>query len=130
MRPLATFSFFIFFNNFFIFSLSSSLLPPHPSSPRPALSKSYSIRLSPFFIDFDESITDGPTNQRTDGPAKRLIELHARYSRISELLHFLCSMKGSKKSGKGRRNLDTCYTLSMSHLRNCFCHSFCCNCSR
>ena len=65
------FIFLFFFYNFFIFSLSSlllsprpsfllvppsssSLLPPHPSSPRPALSKSFTIRKIPFFIDFDK----------------------------------------------------------------------------
>ena len=96
MRPQATFSFFIFFYNFFIFSLSSSLLPPRrsflrippysssllpprpsfllvpPSSlslflPRPALSESFRIRKWPFFIDLDESVTNQPTDRPTDG---------------------------------------------------------------
>ena len=61
---------FHFFNNFFIFlttfSFFHSPLPPFlpvpPSSssllhPRPALSKSFRIRKSPSFIDFDESIS-------------------------------------------------------------------------
>ena len=100
----------IFFNNIFIFSLrlsffpvppsSPSLLPLRPSfllllvplsssslfSPRPALSKSFRICKSPFFIDFDESITnrptdrptDGPTDRRTDGRARHLMEMRGR----------------------------------------------------
>ena len=99
MRPLATFLFFIFFNNFFIsfhsprpsflpiLPSSPSLLPPRlsfllvsPSSsslffPQPALSKSFKIRKSPFFINFDKSImdrrTNQPTNQPMDKPAYR-----------------------------------------------------------
>ena len=77
MRPSATFSFFIFVSNFFTFSHSSSLyllVPPSSSSlffPRPALSKSFRIRKSPFFIDFDESITDGRTNQPTNQPTDK-----------------------------------------------------------
>ena len=58
---------------------SSSLLPPRcsfllvpPSSlflflPRPAQSQSFRIHKRPFFIDFDESVTDG----RTNGPTNR-----------------------------------------------------------
>ena len=94
LKPLFHFSFFY---NFFIFSLSSSLLPPrhsflrvHPSSssiltpcpsfllvppsssslflPRPALSKSFRIRKWPFFIDLDKSVTDQRTDQPTDQP--------------------------------------------------------------
>ena len=82
MRPLATFSFLIFFNDFSFFlsprpsfllapPSSSSLLPPHPSFPRPALSKSFRIRKSPFFINFDESITDGRTDQVTNQPTDK-----------------------------------------------------------
>ncbi len=82
MRPMATFSFLIFFNDFSFFLYprpsfllappsSSSLLPPHPSFPRPALSESFRFRKSPFFINFDESITDGPTDRRTNGPTDR-----------------------------------------------------------
>ena len=101
MRPQATFLFFIFFSSFFAFlasssphpprpsflpvppSFSSSFLPPRPSFllvppssstlffHHPALSKSFKICKSQFFIDFDESIinqpTDQPTNQPTDG---------------------------------------------------------------
>ena len=69
---LSHFFIFHFFYNFFIFSLSSSLLPPRPSfllvPPSSSLflplSKTFRIHDSPFFIDFDESIMDG----RTDGP--------------------------------------------------------------
>ena len=75
MRPLATFTFFIFWRLFHFFTL---LVPPSsrlsllvPLFPHPALSKSFQIRKSPFFSDFDESIadrrTDGPTDQPTDG---------------------------------------------------------------
>ena len=88
MRPLATFSYFIFLTTFSFFHSprpsflpvppsSPSLLPPrssfllvtpHPSFfPFPALSNSFTIRKGPFFIDFDESITD----QRTDGPTDK-----------------------------------------------------------
>ena len=84
MRPQATFSFFIFLQLFHFFTLliapssSSSLLPPRPSFllvppsslflflPRLALSQSLRIHKRPFFIDFDESVTDGRTNQRTN----------------------------------------------------------------
>ena len=82
--------FFIFFTTFsFLHSprcsfllvapSSSSFLPPRPSFllvppsslflflPRPALSQSLRIHKRPFFIDFDESVTDGPTNGPTDG---------------------------------------------------------------
>ncbi len=50
----------------------SYFLPPRPSSslffPRPALSKNHlEFVLVHFFIDFGKSITDGPTNQPTDG---------------------------------------------------------------
>ena len=62
---------------------SSSLFPPRcsfllvtPSSlslflPRPALSKSLRIHKRPFFIDFDESVTDRPTDGPTDRPTDR-----------------------------------------------------------
>ena len=84
MRPLATFSFFIFLTTFFIFFTllvppsSPSLLPPCPSfllvppssssllPPHPTLFKSLRIRKSPFFIDFDETIIDRPTDGSTD----------------------------------------------------------------
>ena len=98
MRPLATFS---FFSNFFIFSLSSSLVPlvppsssfpvssfllPPPSSsflllprssssllpPRPALSKSFSIRKVHFSLILTKALrTDYPTNQPTNQPTDR-----------------------------------------------------------
>ena len=103
MRPLATF-------HYSFFSLSSSLLPPHPffllitpssssllpprhsfllvtpssSSlffPRPALSKSIRIRKSPFYINFDESITNRPTDQRTDRRTRPLIEMRTHLKR-------------------------------------------------
>ena len=57
---------------------SSSLLSPRPSFllappsplflflPRPALSQSLKIHKRPFFIDFDESVTNQRTNGRTD----------------------------------------------------------------
>ncbi len=90
MRPQATFSFFIFLQLFHFSTLliapsstsqlsSSSILPPRPSFllvppsstslflPRPALSKSFSIRKRPVFIDLDESVTDGPTDRPTNG---------------------------------------------------------------
>ena len=91
---LSHFFFFHHFYNFFIFSLSSSLFPPRrsfllvaPSSsslflPRPALSKSLRIHKRPFFIDFDESVTDGrtdqPTNQRTDKASYRDARTHLK----------------------------------------------------
>ena len=84
MRPLATFSFVIFQLLFHFFTLlvppssrpsfllvlpSSPSLPPRPSFfPRPALSNSSRSSKSRFFIDFDESITDGPTNRPTNRP--------------------------------------------------------------
>ena len=68
--------------NFFIFfhlSRPSFLLIPLFSSslffPRPALSESFRILKSPFFIDFDESITDGPTDRPTDRRTRLLIEM-------------------------------------------------------
>ena len=83
MRPLATFSFFIFFLQLFHFftlliALSSSLLlPPRPSLPlvapsdrrtRPLIEMGgcYNVT-TPFFIDFDKSVTDRPTARRADG---------------------------------------------------------------
>ena len=89
MRPQATFSFFIFLQLFHFFTRrsfplvapsSSPLFPPCPSfllvtpssssllSPFPffllvpALSRSLRICKRLFFINFDESITDGPTD--------------------------------------------------------------------
>ena len=100
MRLQATFSFFIILQLFHFFTLlvapsprrsfsssllpprcsfllvpasSLSLLPPRPSFflPRPALSQSLRIHKRPFFIKFDESVTnrgrDGRTNAPTDG---------------------------------------------------------------
>ena len=84
MRPQATFSFFIFLQLFHFFTFlvapsSSSLLPPRPSFllvppsslflflPLPVLSRSLRIPKRPFFIGFDESVTDRPTDQPTDG---------------------------------------------------------------
>ncbi len=93
--------------SFFIFPLSSSLLPPrrnflrvHPSSssilpprpsfllvppsstslflPRPALSKSFRIRKRPVFIDLDESVTDGPADRRTDKASYRDARTHLK----------------------------------------------------
>ena len=99
MRPQATFSFFIFFYNYFIFSLSSSLLPPPPyfllvplSSlsllpPRP------SFLLIPLFfliqhcpnhlesvkVDFSSILTKAlPTNGRTNGPTDQRGQLGQR----------------------------------------------------
>ena len=83
MRPQATFSFFIFLQLFHFFTLlvapsSSSLLPPRPSFllvppsslflflPRPALSQSLRFHKRPIFIEFDESVTDRPTDGRTN----------------------------------------------------------------
>ena len=99
MRPQATFSFFILLQLFHFFTLlvapsSSSLLPPRPSFllvppsslflflPRPALSQSLRIHKRPFFIDFDESVTDqrtnGPTNGRTDKASYRDARTHLK----------------------------------------------------
>ena len=99
MRPQATFSFFIFLQLFHFFTLlvapsSSSLLPPRPSFllvplsslslflPRPELSESFRIRKRPFFTEFDESVTDqptnGPTDQRTDKASYRDARTHLK----------------------------------------------------
>ena len=86
LKPLFHFSFFLQLFHFFaliVALLSSSLLPAHSSCPsfllvpprpssslfltRPAPSESFRIRKRPFFIDFDESVTDQPTNGRTNG---------------------------------------------------------------
>ena len=65
---------------------SPSLLPPRPSCllippsssilffPHPALSKSFGIHKSLFFLDFDKSITDQPTNQPTNRPTNGLMD--------------------------------------------------------
>ena len=92
LKPLFNFSFFLchihFFYDIFIFSLSSSLLPPRyslplvaPSSsslflPRPALSTAFRFRKRPFFIDFDESVTDGRTDGRTEKASYRDARTH------------------------------------------------------
>ena len=87
MRPQATFSFVIFFTIFsFFYSLRRSFLFVAPSSSslfphRPALSKSFRIRKSPFFINFDESITDQPTNRPTDRRTRPLIEMRTHLKR-------------------------------------------------
>ena len=85
---------FHFVYNFFIFSLSSSLLPPRrslllappSSSPllplRPALSQSLRIHKRPFFIDFDKSVTDRRTNGRTDGPTDGRTHAHIESLRL------------------------------------------------
>ena len=111
LKPLFHFSFFYnffifhFFTTFSFFHSprrsfllvapsSSSLLPPRPSFllvppsslflflPRPALSQSLRIHKRPFFIEFDESVTDrptdGPTNRRTNGRTRPLIEMRGR----------------------------------------------------
>ena len=100
LKPLFHFSFFLQLFHFFaliVALLSSSLLPAHSSCPsfllvpppssslfltRPAPSESFRIRKRPFFIDFDESVTDQPTNgrtnQRTDGRTRPLIEMRGR----------------------------------------------------
>ena len=103
MRPLATFSFFIFLKTFSFFHSprpsfllvppsSSSLLPPGPSFfPRPAMSKSFRICKRPFFIDFDESITDGPTDRRT----RPLMEMRTHLKR------------GRVRQSNGRTNQGT-----------------------
>ena len=100
MRPQATFSFVIFFTTFSFFTLliapsstsllslrpsfllvhpySSSLLPPRPSSFLIQLSKLFRIRKRPFFIDFDESVTDQPTDPRTDKASYRDARTHLK----------------------------------------------------
>ena len=103
--------FLIFFSKFFFqlfhfFTLlvapsSSSLLPPRPSFllvppsslflflPRPALSQSLRIHKRPFFIDFDESVTngptDGPTDRRTDKASYRDARTHLKMKTIFPL---------------------------------------------
>ena len=78
MRPRATFS-FIFFSTFsFFHSLRQPFLLVSPSSSSlfsSSSTKSFRIRESPFFIDFDEGITNRPTNQRTDRRTRPLIEM-------------------------------------------------------
>ena len=80
MRPLATFSFLIFLTTFqFLHSPRYSFLlaPPSPSSlflPRLAMSKSLRIHKRQFFIDFDESVTDGRKDGPTNGPTNRLTD--------------------------------------------------------
>ena len=90
MRPLATFSFFNFFNNFFIFSLSSSFLPPHPSFllVPPSSSSLFppcpSFLLIPLFlvhyclnhlesvkVHFSSILTDRRTKRPTDKPTDK-----------------------------------------------------------
>ena len=79
LKPLFHFSFFY---NFFIFhSPRRSFLPITPSSsssflPRQALSTSFRFRKRPFFIDLDESVTDGPTDQPTDKATYRDARTH------------------------------------------------------
>ena len=97
---------------------SSSILPPRPSfflvppssssllPPRPALSKSFRIRKSPFFIDFDESINDQPTNQPTNGPtdeasyrdadASKTKKITLRFSEPMTVLNTFLSRKREK----------------------------------
>ena len=89
-----TFSFFYSPHCSFLLITPSSLplLPPRPSLllvppsflflflPRPALSQSLHKR--PFFIDFDESVTEQPTDGRmdgrTNGRTRPLIEMRGR----------------------------------------------------
>ena len=47
----------------------------------------FGIRKSPFFSDFDESITDRPTDQQTDGRTRPLIEM--RYWMLNYILIIL-----------------------------------------
>ena len=75
MRPLATSSFFIFFNNFFIFLknsfiflLFSSLLPRRPSFLVPT---SYSVKVHFSSILTKALRTDQPTNRPIDQPTNR-----------------------------------------------------------
>ena len=89
-------------NHFFIFSLYPSLLSPRrsflivpPSSlplflPSPALSKSFRIRESLFFIDFDESITDRPTDQPTNRRTRPLIEMRTHLKTIVGIYPWHC----------------------------------------
>ena len=65
------------FSDFFIFHFLATFSffhSPRPSFllslffPRPELSKHLTIRICPFFIDFDKSIVDQPTNGSTDRP--------------------------------------------------------------
>ena len=82
MRPLATFSFFIFQQ---LFNFLTLLVTPSSSSlffPRPALSESFRIRKRPFFSDFDESITNRPTNRPTDQPTDKASYRDADASKI------------------------------------------------
>ena len=95
MRPQATFSFFIFLQLFHFFTLivapsSPSLLPPRRSfllvAPfslflflhRPALSRSLRIHKRPFFIKFDESVTNQRTDGRTDKASCRDARTHLK----------------------------------------------------
>ena len=68
------FHFFTSFSFFHSPRCSFLLVPPSSLSlflPRPALSKSFRIRKSPFFSDFDKSITDGPTNGPINQPTDK-----------------------------------------------------------
>ena len=83
---LTTFSFFHSLPLLPYRPFSFLLVPPSFSSlllPRPALSKSCNIRKSPFFINFDESITDGPTDQPTDRRTRPLLEMRTHLKTFS-----------------------------------------------
>ena len=96
------FLFHFFLQLFHFFTLlvapsSSSLLPPRPSFllvppsslflflPRPALSQSLRIHKRPFFIKFDESVTNGRTDRRTDGPT----DTPSYWKKVNYVIHFL-----------------------------------------
>ena len=114
---------------------SPSLLPPRlsfllisPSSsslffPQPALSKSFKIRKSPFFINFDKSITDRRTNQPTNQPMDKVVQT-VRYSSCSICSSVLRSLQERMQSSRAasaelrggispRQNTDVTYVFKI-----------------
>ena len=66
MRPRATFSFFIFFTLLVALSSSSLPLPPRLSFFLVHHLDFLEVPKHPYFTEFDERVTDGPTNRLTE----------------------------------------------------------------